>query len=92
MTLLQAIVTVIVALIGSLTGTFAFAQFLIKRKDDKEERDIQKMIDSSVQKSKEEVQKELQEGLEMFGEDDRKRSGGKFHRSHTGNGGRECGC
>jgi hypothetical protein len=74
MTLLQAIVTVIVALIGSLTGTFAFAQFLIKRKDDKEERDIQKMIDSSVQKSKEEVQKELQEGLEMFGEDDRKRS------------------
>lgn len=74
MTILQAIITVVVALIGSLAGTFSFVQFMIKRKDDKEERDIQKMIDASIYKAREEARKELQEGLEMFGEDDKKRS------------------
>lgn len=51
MTILQAIITVIVALIGSLAGTFPFVQFMIKRKDDKEERDIQRMIDEKVEEA-----------------------------------------
>jgi len=74
MTLLQAIITVIVAAIGSLAGTFSFVQFMIKRKDDKEEKNIQLIVDNAIKKTKEELRKELQEGLEMFGEDDRKRS------------------
>lgn len=49
MTLSQIITTILVAIIGTASGAFGFAQFMLKRKDDKEERDIQKMIDDSIE-------------------------------------------
>lgn len=52
MTLSQIIVTIVCALIGAASGAFGFAQFMVKRKDDKEERDIQKQIDESITKAK----------------------------------------
>lgn len=88
----QIIVTIIVALIGSFSGAFGFAQFMIKRKDDKEEKDIQKMIDTSIekakgafivecgsigdaqiQKAKDEIRAELEEGLIARGEEGKER-------------------
>ena len=49
MTLSQIITTILVAIIGTASGAFGFAQFMLKRKDDKEERDIQKMIDDAIE-------------------------------------------
>ena len=55
MTLGQMIVAIVVALIGASAGAFAFVQFMIKRKDDKEEKAskeaIQKQIDESIDKA-----------------------------------------
>lgn len=86
MTLSQIIVTIVIAIIGSASGTFGFIQFMVKRKDDKEEKNIQKQIDDAILKAKEtfiaecgsigdaqiaktkqEIHKEIQEGLEARG-------------------------
>lgn len=77
MTPLQAIITVVVAIIG-LTGTsigsiLAYKQFMLKRKDEKEEKDIQRMIDEAVEKAKKEMMEELNKGLYQRGEEGRER-------------------
>lgn len=59
MTLSQAIVAICVAIVGTAGATFGFIQFLIKRKDDKEENSIQKKIKDAVEKVKKEMQDEL---------------------------------
>lgn len=63
MTLLQAAVTIIVALIGIASGTttaiLAHKQFKIKRQDEKEANSIKKQIDEAVEAAKEEMQKKL---------------------------------
>lgn len=55
MTPLQAIVAILVALVGTAGGMFGFVQFMIKRKDEKEEKTnkeaIQKQIDDSINKA-----------------------------------------
>lgn len=74
MTILQAIISVIVALIAGAGGAFGFLQFMIKRKDEKEENDVQKRIDEAVLKAKTEMLDELSkvskarsdEGAERF--------------------------
>jgi hypothetical protein len=78
MTKEQMIVSIIVAIIGvigaSIGGGFAFAQFLIKRKDEKEEKSVQKLIDISIEKLKKEMNKQMEfisnerseEGLHRF--------------------------
>lgn len=53
MTISQIIITILVAIIGSASGTFGFIQFMVKRKDDKEARDVQKQIDDAITKAKE---------------------------------------
>jgi len=50
MDLVQILTTLLVAAIGASAGAFGFAQFMIKRKDEKEEKDIQKQIDDSINK------------------------------------------
>jgi hypothetical protein len=77
MTGLQAVITVVVAIIG-LTGTsigsiLAYKQFMLKRKDEKEEKDIQKRIDEAVEKAKKEMMEELNKGLYKRGEEGRER-------------------
>lgn len=49
MTLLQGIVAILVALVGTAGGMFGFVQFMIKRKDEKEEKDFNKIIDERVE-------------------------------------------
>lgn len=73
----QMIVSIVVAIIGaiaaSLGGGFAFAQFLIKRRDEKEEKDVQKIIDAAIQQAKKEMRQEFNEGLVMRGEEGKER-------------------
>ena len=73
----QMIVAIVVAIIGvigtSLGGGFAFAQFLIKRKDEKEENSIQKQIAEEVEKAKKAMREEFEKGLIMRGEEGRER-------------------
>lgn len=74
MTVLQAVVSIVVALIAGAGASLAFVQFLIKRKDEKEEKDIDKRIALAVTAAKDEVYKELSkvsaersaEGAERF--------------------------
>lgn len=68
MSLLQAVVAIVVAIIGvvgaSIGSVFAYMQFSVKRKDEKEEKDIQKRIDKAVDDAKEEMQKKFSIGLQ----------------------------
>lgn len=68
MTKEQMIVSIVVAIIGviaaSTGGGFAFAQFMIKRKDDKEKEDVQKKIDKAIEKVKEEMMEKINEASE----------------------------
>lgn len=69
MTWLQAVVTVIVAIVSSLGGSyFGYKQFLLKRKDEKEEKTTQKLIDASIDKLKEEMQEQFNKLLTDCGE------------------------
>ena len=65
MTITQGIVTIIVAIIGlggaSIGSIFAYKQFMIKRMDEKEERNTQKLIDAAINKAKAELRAELNE-------------------------------
>lgn len=71
MTLGQAIVSIILALIAGVSSTITF---FVKRKDDMKENDIQNRIDSAVNKAKVEIYERLekvslersQEGAERF--------------------------
>lgn len=62
------IVTIIVAIIGaigaSIGGGFAFAQFMIKRKDEKEKENVQKQIDDAVRDAKTELVLQFTKGLQ----------------------------
>jgi hypothetical protein len=64
----ELIVTIIVALIGmvgaSVGSIFGYRQFLLKRKDEKEERNVQKLIEEAVEKAKQEMQEEFYQGLQ----------------------------
>lgn len=71
MTLGQAIVSIILALIAGVSSTITF---FVKRKDDMKEKDIQNRIDEAVNNAKSEIYKELatvskarsDEGAERF--------------------------
>ena len=71
MTLGQAIVSIILALIAGVSSTITF---FVKRKDDMKEKEINKLIDDAVNLAKSEIYKELakvsqersQEGAERF--------------------------
>ena len=62
------IVTIIVALIGmvgaSMGTIFGYRQFLLKRKDEKEERNVQKLIDDAIGKVRDELREEFNKGLQ----------------------------
>lgn len=73
MTILQAIVTIVASLIAGAGASFGFLQFMIKRKDDKEEKNIQNRIDSAVEQAKKEMMEELNKGLLQRGEEGRER-------------------
>ena len=74
MTIWQGIVTIIAALIAGMGGGFTFLQFMIKRKDDKAEKDVNKAITDAVAAAKMEIYAELNkvsaersaEGAERF--------------------------
>ena len=71
MTLGQAIVSIILALIAGVSSTITF---FVKRKDDMKEKEINKLIDDAVNLAKTEIYKEIakvsqersQEGAERF--------------------------
>lgn len=73
MTLLQAVIAIIVAIVGSTGTTLGFVQFLIKRKDEKEENSVHKQIDEAIKEAKTEVYEKLTEGLFQRGEEGRER-------------------
>ena len=52
MTWTQAIVTLLVAILGGVGSSFfSYRQYVLKRKDEKEEKTIQKQIDTSIDKA-----------------------------------------
>ena len=73
MTIGQIIVAIIVAAIGSAGAMFGFLQFMIKRKDEKENNDVDKRIAEAVDKAKKEVREDFEKGLLMRGEEGRAR-------------------
>ncbi len=66
MTTLQAIVSIIVALIAGTTGGgLVFAKFWIERKDKKEENAIQKQIDDSIKNARKEITEEIKAAVQQ---------------------------
>ena len=65
MTLSQAIVAIIVALIGATGGTLVFAKFLIERQDKLKENTTQKQIDESVTEARKEITQEIKEAVQQ---------------------------
>ena len=64
MTLLQAIVSIAVALIAGTTGGgLVFAKFWIERKDKQEERSVQKQIDDSITAARKEITEEIKNAV-----------------------------
>ena len=64
MTLLQAIVSIAVALIAGTTGGgLVFAKFWIERKDKQEERSVQKQIDDSIAAARKEITEEIKDAV-----------------------------
>lgn len=63
----QMIVSIVVALIGLLGaatgGTFAFAQFMIKRKDENNEEALKKMIAKMISEADDRLRGEFNDGL-----------------------------
>ena len=58
--------TIIVAAITSLGGTyFTYKKFVIERQDAKEEKNIQVLIDKSIEKAKEDMRKEIKEAVQQ---------------------------
>ena len=77
MTKEQFIVAIIGAVLGFLGGgagaALGFWQFLIKRKDEKEEKDMQTLINKAVEKAKQDLHDEFRVGLESRGEEGKER-------------------
>lgn len=66
MTLLQAIVSIIVALIAGTTGGgLVFTKFIIERKDKKEENILQKRIDDSIKEARKEISAEIKGAVQQ---------------------------
>lgn len=65
MTLSQAIVAIIVALIGATGGTLVFAKFLIERQDKLRENTTQKQIDESITEARKEITQEIKEAVQQ---------------------------
>lgn len=66
MTLIQAIVSIAVALIAGTTGGgLVFAKFLIERRDKKEELSVQKQIDDAVNTARKDITKEIKEAVQQ---------------------------
>lgn len=64
MTWLQAVVTIVVALISGFGSSyFTHRQFLIKRQDEKEEKAVKKQIDDAIKVAREEITKEILESV-----------------------------
>ena len=64
MTPLQAIVSIVVALIAGTTGGgLVFTKFIIERKDKKEEDIMQKKIDDSIKAARKEITAEIKESV-----------------------------
>lgn len=62
--ILKILATIIVAIVGTLGGGyFGYKKFLIERKDNKEEKNTQHLIDVSIAKAKEEMQMEIKESV-----------------------------
>ena len=66
MTLLQAVVSILVALIAGTTGGgLVFAKFWIERKDKKEENAVQKQIDDSIKLARKEITEEIKAAVQQ---------------------------
>lgn len=66
MTLIQAIVSIAVALIAGTTGGgLVFAKFLIERRDKKEELSVQKQIDDAINAARKDITKEIKEAVQQ---------------------------
>ena len=66
MTILQAIVSIIVALIAGTTGGgLVFAKFWIERRDRKEEISVQKQIDDSIICARKEITNEIKAAVQQ---------------------------
>lgn len=66
MTLLQAIVSIMVALIAGTTGGgLVFTKFIIERKDKKEENVLQKKIDDSIKEARKEISAEIKGAVQQ---------------------------
>lgn len=66
MTLIQAIVSIAVALIAGTTGGgLVFAKFLIERRDKKEELSVQKQIDDAINTARKDITKEIKEAVQQ---------------------------
>lgn len=59
------IVSAIAALGGASGGFFAYRQFIIKRKDEKEKENIQSLIDEAIDKVRVELMEEFTAGLQL---------------------------
>lgn len=77
MTKEQMIVAIVVAIIGvigtAIGSSFTFVQFMLKRKDEKEENNTQKLIDEAVDKAKNEMHDEFEKGLSKRGKEGKER-------------------
>lgn len=64
----ELVVMIVVALIGmigtSAGSIFGYRQFLLKRKDEREEKNVLKLIDEAVEKAKKEMHEEFSKGLQ----------------------------
>ena len=66
MTTLQAVVSIVVALIAGTTGGgLVFAKFWIERKDKKEENVVQKQIDDSIKIARKEITEEIKSAVQQ---------------------------
>ena len=66
MTILQAIVSIVVALIAGTTGGgLVFTKFIIERKDKKEENIMQKKIDDSIKEARKEISAEIKAAVQQ---------------------------
>lgn len=65
MTTMQAVVAIIVALIGATGGTLVFAKFLIERQDKFKENNTQKQIDDSLDVARKEISQEIKDAVQQ---------------------------
>lgn len=65
MTFGQILLSIGIAIIGTAGATFGFIQFLIKRKDDKEEKNVQSLIDASIKKERTSISQEIKDAVQQ---------------------------